>query len=151
MLRQKSLKNNPTSIKKRISNQCFIFDWFWSQLGPILGRFWGLRWSQVGTKSLPKSICKLINKNHPILARSRARFWAPTRPPRGDPGTDFWKCFLPLRVSCGEDPSKTLPRGPQGPQETPKTPPRSHQDHPKTPQGPLKMTPRPPKTPPDPP
>ena len=108
------MKNGSTSIKKHISNQWFIFDGFWSQLGPILGRFWGLRWSQVGTKSFQKSIFKSITK---IIAFQIAlgtdfdRFWAPT--------------WSPNRPRISHIGANSGPRPPQDPSKTSQNPLKS--------------------------
>ena len=82
----------PTSIRKQLSNQHPNLDRFWNQLGSILGKFWGSRWSQDDTKSLHKSIPKSIEHMITLWIASRSifdRFWAPTWPPRGVTDLDF--------------------------------------------------------------
>ena len=59
---QKSIKMEPRSFSKQLSNQHPNLHRFWSQLGSILGGFWEPSWGQVGTKSLQKSVQKAIQK-----------------------------------------------------------------------------------------
>ena len=122
------MKDGPTSIKKHLSNQHPNLHRFWSQLGPILGRFSGPRCGQVGTKSLQKSIFKCIRKMTTFriaLGTNFDRFWAPTWPPRG---VTFVYKFDHLRFlgpTWGHLGAKMAPRPTQDPprplQEAPKT------------------------------
>ena len=88
----------PPSLPKHLSNQHPNLDRFWNQLGSILGGLWELSWGQVGTKSLQKSIPKMIKKAITFSMASGLifdRFWHPTWLPRGGPRIDFSR-FLSL-------------------------------------------------------
>ena len=78
----------PRSIKNHLPNQHPNLERFGGQLGSILRRFWGPRWSQVGTQSLQNSISKSIKKLITFripLGTDFKRFWAPTWPQLGPP------------------------------------------------------------------
>ena len=76
---QNSIKNGPASIKKHLSNRHPNLHRFCFQLGSILGGFWEPSWSQVGTKSLQKSIPKVIKKKKRSPFRwPLVGFWLPT-------------------------------------------------------------------------
>ena len=117
---RKSIKIDPTSIREQLSNQHPNLDRFWSQLDSILGRFWASRWSQDGTKSLPKSIQKSIEKTATFWIAPRSifdRFWAPTWGVQGGPLGVRRATFSPLEPllepRCAKDPPKIpqdLPR-----------------------------------------
>ena len=82
---QNPTKNGPTPIKKHLSNQKPNLHRFWSQLGSILARFWEPCWDQLGTKSLQKSVHKMVRKIITIWMASGStfdRFWAPTWRPK---------------------------------------------------------------------
>ena len=112
------------SIKNHVSNQHPNLDRFWSQLGSILERFWGSRWSQDGTKSLQKSIQKSFRKMITFWIASTSifdRFWAPTWTPRGVTDLYFLDNFSLWGPSWAQEPPKTPSKRPLG---TPKTPSR---------------------------
>ena len=115
----------PRSFPKRLSNQHPNLDRFWTQLGSILGGFGGPSWGQVGTKSLRKSILKLIIKMITFriaLGTDFDRFSAPRWAPRGGPRNHFSRFLGLLGPSWGQD-------GPKIPPRTPKTLPRRPQNH----------------------
>ena len=103
---KKSMKIKPTSFQKQLSNQHSNLYRFWTQFGPILGGLGGPRWSQVGTKSLQKSIFKLIIKTITFriaLGADVDRLWIPKWSPRE--GQNFHcSAFLELLgPSWGQD------------------------------------------------
>ena len=124
MLCTKFNKKRSKIHKKHLSNQHSNLHRFWSQLGPILGRFWKPKWGQDGTKSLQKSILESIKKTitpRVALGTNFERFWAPTWPPRG---VTFVYKFEHLKVlvpSWAPRPTQDLPRPPRPSQEPPKT------------------------------
>ena len=125
---KKSMKIKPTSFQKQLSNQHSNLHRFWSQLRRILGGFWEPRWGQVGTKSLPKSIFKVIIKMITFriaLGTDFDRFSAPRWAPRGGPRNHFSRFLGLLGPSWGQDGPKTPPRTPQDP---PRTPQEASQD-----------------------
>ena len=76
----------------------------------LLFFFWGSRWGQVGTKSLQKSIFKLIIKTITFriaLGADFDRFWAPKWPPRGGPRNQFSTFFELLGPSWLQDGTKS--------------------------------------------
>ena len=124
---KKSIKMVPTSFQKQPSNQHPNLNRFWSQLGSILGGFGGPSWGQVGTKSLRKSILKLIIKMITFriaLGTDFDRFSAPRWAPRGGPRNHFSKFLGLLGPSWGQDGPKIPPRTPKTLQEPPKRPPK---------------------------
>ena len=101
---RESIKNGPTYIKKHLSNQHPNLDRFWRQLGSILGRFWGPKWGQVGTKLLQNSISKSIKKLITFqiaLGIDFDRFWAPKWAPIGGQNFYFLAHFSVLGPSWG--------------------------------------------------
>ena len=85
---KKSTRMLPRAFQKHLSNQHPNLHRFWNQLGSILGGLWEPSWSQVGTKSLQKSIPKVIKITITISMASGwifDRFWLPTCLPRGGP------------------------------------------------------------------
>ena len=108
----------PTSFRKQVSNRCSQLHRFCNQLGSILGGFWEPSWSQVGTKSLQKSIPKVIKKTITISMASGwifDRFWPPTCLPRGGPRIDFSRSWGLLGPPWGHLGAKMAPRPPQTP------------------------------------
>ena len=63
MLKPKIDKIVPRTCQKQPSNRHHNLHRFWNQLGSILGGIWEPSWSQVGTKSLQKSIPQIIQKS----------------------------------------------------------------------------------------
>ena len=63
---EKSIKNVQKSITKQLSNQHPNLDRFWSQLGSILGGFWGPSWCQnrqkidLNIKMAPRPLPRMI-------------------------------------------------------------------------------------------
>ena len=108
----------PRSLPKPLSNQHPNLHRFWSQLGSILGGFGEPSWSQVGTKSLQKSIPKVIKKTITFSMASGwifNRFWPPTWLPRGGPRIDFSRSWGLLGPPWGHLGAKMAPRPPQTP------------------------------------
>ena len=123
----------PRAFPKQLSNQHPNLHRFWSQLGPIWGRFWEPTGGQVGTKSLQNSIPKVIKKMITFriaLGTDFDGFWAPTWPPKAETNLWFLEHFGLLGPSWGQDPPKTPQELPRHPPRAPKTLPR---DPPKTP------------------
>ena len=116
------IKMVPTSFQKQASNQQPNLNRFWSQLGSILEGFGAPSWGQVGTKSLRKSILKLIIKMITFriaLGTDFDRFSAPRWAPRGGPRNHFSRFLGLLGPSWGQDGPKIPPRTPKTPQEPP--------------------------------
>ena len=72
---ENSMKIIPASLRKELSNQHPNLTRFWSQLGLILGGFWGPRWGQVAPNR-SKSPSSNRSKNDHISDRSWGRFWS---------------------------------------------------------------------------
>ena len=99
----------PRSLPKQVSNQHPNLHRFWSQLDSILGGFGEPSWSQVGTKSLQKSIPKMIKKTITISMASGwifDSFGLQKGSPRGPPELTF----RGLRASWGRLGAKMAPR-----------------------------------------
>ena len=113
-----SIKIVPRSLRKQLSNQHPNLDRFWSQLGSILRRLWGSRWSQDGTKSLQQSIQKTITKMITFWIASRSifdRFWAPTWGVQRGPFVVCRATFSPLEPLLEPECAKALPKSPKIP------------------------------------
>ena len=115
-------KVDSKKYEKKNQNLDATFDQFLSQLGSILGGFGDPSWGQVDTKSLRKSILKLIIKMITFriaLGTDFDRFSAPRWAPRGGPRNHFSRFLGLLGPSWGQDGPKIPPRTPKTPQELP--------------------------------
>ena len=113
LLYKKSIKIVPRSLQKQLSNQHPNLDRFWTQLGPILGGFWGSKWGQVGTKSLQKSIFKSIKKMITFwiaLGSNFNGFWPPFGEPNRSLRSTLALIFWVLGLNIAPRPPKTPPK-----------------------------------------
>ena len=113
----------PRALQKQLSNQHPNLHRFWNQLGSILGGFGEPSWSQVGTKSLQKSIQKVITKKVTFwkaLGRDFDRFWCQLGGLGGGRKLSLFAPLVGVLVPLGA-----------------KMPPRPLQDPPRELQGPI--------------
>ena len=123
----------PRSLPKQLSNQHPNLDRFWNQRGSILGGFGEPSWSQDRTKSLQKSIQRMIKKMITFwmaLEPDFSQFWLQLGGSRGDPGRPSSSPFWLLSWPWPPNPPMTPPRGLLDP---PRTPPRGLLDPPRAP------------------